>query len=130
MRHNRLMRLPDRPEPGSFRTDQDNLAGRLSRLPDGHPSSPRAEWRERGPDELEPPDAAQEPDDPGAEPPGPADDLDPVPRERGVPLPRSGSRPTGDAARAAREPYRPWFTDGGPAEPWFAAGPDDPTPDG
>lgn len=122
------MRSPDRPEAGAFDTGsgpgRDNLAERLSRLPDNHPSSPRAGQEGLGPDG---PDADLE--DPGPDEDGPTGpDPDDAPGPDDEPGPdgppatgtRSASRPA-TTGGGPRDPFRPWFADGGPAEPWFAA---------
>lgn len=123
------MRLPDRPEAGAFDTGasgpgRDDLAERLSRLPDNHPSGLRDEPEGRGPDEPGP-DADLEdtgPDEDG--PPGPDPDDEPGPDGPAA----TGARPAFGPAGAAggQDPYRPWFAGGGPAEPWFAAEPGGP----
>jgi hypothetical protein len=125
------MRASDRPAAGSFDRDRDDLAGRLSRLPDGHPSSPRDLAGEPGPEDVAPEDS--EPEDLGpADPAADAELYEPGPEgdepsaETGGDLPRSaagrpGLRPL--SGGGPREPYRPWFADGGPGEPWFAAEP-------
>jgi len=129
------MRLPDRP-----RADASELAGdrspgdgrdlgeRLARLPRGHPSArlPGEDWREpgedwepggRGPGENWEPGG---PDPEGAEPDG---DMDGG-ASYGVAAP--GRRPVRDGGSAAGdlpgrgEPYRPWFSGDGAADPWFA----------
>jgi hypothetical protein len=125
------MRASDRPAAGSFDGDRDDLAGRLARLPDGHPSSPRDPAGEPGPDDVAPEDAAAEDlgpadQDAGAEldEPGPEDDEPSAGTGGDLPRPPAGGpglRPLGGGG--AGDPYRPWFADGGPGEPWFAAEP-------
>ena len=121
------MRSPDRPEAGAFDPGgsgpgRDNLAERLSRLPDSHPSSPRAEQEGRGPDDQGSDADLEDPGPDDAGPPGPDPDDEPgldVPPASGT---RPAFRPAGGGG-GARDAYRPWFADGGPADPWFAADP-------
>jgi hypothetical protein len=110
----------DRPGDGPASPSRDNLAERQVRLPDGHPSSPAAErWPDVDPDYAE---TGAEPDEPESGAEDPAGELG---RERGESRPRPGPDLGAVAGAAtAREPYRPWFADGGPAEPWFAAEPE------
>lgn len=128
------MRLPDRPEAGPIDAGasargRDNLDERLSRLPDGHPSSPRSAHEDLGPDGSQADDLDLDQD--GAEPPEP-DTGEPGTGEPGTEEPGTGGDagpqvPTAPAPRLtagrarAGEAYRPWFADGGPADPWFAA---------
>jgi hypothetical protein len=131
------MRQPDRPEPGTFTGNREDLADRLARLPDRHPSSP-ARSGEVSSREASPPDDPFDPsDEAGAQPePGaeaaeePGQDQTGTGPDRGGP---GGPRPGGSHAGGGgidggggngSGPYRPWFADGGPGEPWFAADPD------
>jgi hypothetical protein len=170
------MRSPDRPEAAALRADapaageRRALAARLLRLPDGHPSSLRADGAEadwqpaaaggesrpagRAADTGDPagqeeqdysgdpgyagdPDYAgdpyaadpDDPDDPGdlADPDQPDDPDDPDqpgsdPPGGPEPASRAAGRPSAGGAMGGREPYRPWFTDGGGGDPWFVAG--------
>jgi hypothetical protein len=120
LRHNRPMRAADRPGAGSSDGDRDDLAGRLSRLPDAHPSSPRDQAGELEPDDVAGEDAAPDELEPAGDPaePGPDDKeppAEPGPDGSGP----SVSRPGGGSG--PRDRYRPWFADGGPGQPWFAA---------
>ena len=124
LRHNRPMRAADRPEAGSFDGDRDDLAGRLSRLPDAHPSSPRDPAGEPERDDLaaedaglDEPESDADPEEPG--PDGEEQSGEPGPDGPGSSAGRPGLRAVGGAG--PRDPYRPWFADGGPGQPWFAA---------
>jgi hypothetical protein len=126
------MRQSDRPEPGPFTARDGNLAERLARLPDRHPSSPardradesgypadRAEALAEAEAEVEPGDDAEPAD---AEEPGQdeAAETGPDGGRAARPHPAAGGSPD-RGGRGGQGPYRPWFAGGGPAEPWFAA---------
>jgi hypothetical protein len=126
LRHNRRMRASDRPGAGSFDGDRGDLAGRLARLPDAHPSSPRDPAGEPGPDDVAAEDAGPDELGPEADLEEPGPDGEEESGEPGTEVPGpSVSRPGLRAAGGAgpRDPYRPWFADGGPGQPWFAADP-------
>jgi hypothetical protein len=136
LRQNRRMRLSDRPwaETNAHGAENlragwdhqsrpDDLAGRLTRLPPGHPSADPAgapdddlgpepvDPDELDPDELDPDEL--DPDDLGPEGPGPDGDIRPG---------RSGHPQVWrELGESARSPYRPWFGAGGATDPWFAA---------
>jgi hypothetical protein len=108
------------------RGEWEDLRRRLERLPPGHPSHPDGAGEAR----------AEEDGSPGEQP-------DPDPGGGGQDAPAKGherqARKTGRArpgglgdlpGLGGREPYRPWFTAGGPPEPWFAPDPDDAGPAG
>ena len=139
------MRLPDRPEAGNLDSRQRDLAERLLRLPDGHPSSPRGDWtpapgedadsvREHGAAELGSADAApperiagDEPDSdeaPTEEDQVAADPVadDPAARGPSAPARLAGQDAGGDGGDGGHDPYRPWFAGDSAPEPWFAAG--------
>jgi hypothetical protein len=105
------------------RGEWEDLRRRLERLPPGHPSHPDGE----GDAEADPAGRpAEPPGQPGADPEG---GQDAAPGEgRGRPERRAGRGGTaapGDlTGPGSREPYRPWFSTGESAEPWFAADPD------
>jgi hypothetical protein len=137
------MRWSDRPaDPAPREQDgrggrdagADRLARRLDGLPAAHPSSSgydlaaaqdadgAAAWVEA--DELagDDPEEHEAAGDAEQEAAG-GQGRRPEPGPAGW----SGRYPAGRiVARAAGEPYRPWFTDGGPAEPWFTADPGGP----
>jgi hypothetical protein len=102
------------------RGEWEDLRRRLERLPPGHPSRADRE-------------AEAAPEDGRAEP-GPDDAATAGRRRAGAADGRQrdagragGATPGGHGELAGprhAEPYRPWFTAGGPPEPWFAAGPD------
>ena len=103
------------------RAQWEELRQRLEQLPPGHPSSPEQdEW-----------DNAGEADGLAGEQGGGLAEERGVPREQGVPGRTAGRRShagegyltTGrpDQGLIGRhDPYRPWFTDGESAPPWFA----------
>jgi hypothetical protein len=109
------------------------LRQRLERLPPGHPSSPERDRGHEARDRAGELEGTADPDAGGDLKAGndlEADgDLDGE-EERDRPG-RAGEEggPAGDGQLASgldlsqireHEPYRPWFTDGGPAQPWFA----------
>jgi hypothetical protein len=109
------------------RGEWEELRRRLERLPDGHPSRP---------DDVAGTTAAEELADDEGGPPGRPEPVDPgdggqaepqrLTRDRGA-ADGGHARPGGLGdlgGRGEREPYRPWFTEGEPPEPWFAAEPD------
>lgn len=149
------MRFPDRPDidpaseesadHGERRDGAPGLAERLSRLPAGHPSG--ADARPTTAD-SEPEDAVSHlpwPDDwvrhDAAPEPGDAADTgdgelkadgggQPERGEHGAGWPAARRSPgAGAEAWESRGHYRPWFTDGDAAEPWFAGDPDWPSSD-
>jgi hypothetical protein len=121
--------------PGLRRAEWEQLRRRLERLPAGHPSSPDDDGPEAEAPDADDPDAEVLDGDAGNGQPGPADGHDrdrdrPDDRGRGPGGERRDrgtgtSRPGGDrqplAAAGPREPYRPWFVSGEPADPWFTA---------
>jgi hypothetical protein len=146
LRDNRCMRQPDRPEPGTFTANHDNLAERLARLPDRHPSSPARDREAGRPDETGYPADQTEGEAETGEPATPedtetADAEEPGQDESGdsglAGGRTAGLRPVAGGSpdrggKGGQGPYRPWFADGGPGEPWFAAdlGPGPATPGG
>jgi hypothetical protein len=128
----RWMDLPPDPGPADGRAsalprgEWEELRRRLERLPEGHPSRP---------DDARGAATAEDPGDEGGAPPGRPEPVDPGGKETD-PERRTRGRGAADGGhpRAAgpgnlgapgdREPYRPWFTEGEPPEPWFAAEPD------
>ena len=119
------------------RAEWQQLRQRLERLPAGHPSSPDDDGPEAQAPDDDGPEADVLDDDRGTAglKPAGADDRGrerPGDRGRGPGSGRPGrgdspSRPGGDsqplAGAGPREPYRPWFASGEPAEPWFTAEP-------
>jgi hypothetical protein len=147
------MRFPDRPDIDPSSADSDGraerrdgtpgLAERLLRLPAGHPSGADAR---PVPADSEPEDAVSHlpwPDDwvrHDRADSGEADadegevkadaGAEPESGRPGVDWPAAGRSPgAGAEVRESRGPYRPWFTDGDRAEPWFAGDPDWPSSD-
>jgi hypothetical protein len=137
------MRVPDRPwaEKNADGTDRTGrLADRLTRLRAGHPSADLTadpEWYHEYPDATDPGDAGLEdvdraaPDPDRAEPddlspdeiesgsvdPGDRGDAEPTANLR----PRRSAEPTWDAPDGKNgNPYRPWFSADGAADPWFS----------
>jgi hypothetical protein len=149
------MRLSDRPwaETNAHSTENlragldhqarpDDLVGRLTRLPVGHPSADLAgdadEYDldpddlaagELDPGELDPGDMDCEdfgPDDTGSDDIGSDGNGSDGPESHGaigdIRPGRSGPTPTWEElGGSARSPYRPWFDAGGATDPWFAA---------
>jgi len=118
------------------RADADDLAGRLTRLPAGHPSADPALAEpgvdDLGLDDVEPGDS--EPLNEDADDLDYVDDLDPTdisPEDPDDGATAGDRRPrqTGDFAAwgepggPARSPYRPWFGADGARDPWFAPDP-------
>ena len=136
------------------RGEWDDLRRRLERLPPGHPSRPGDEGEIRAQDGLPGqsqaddegeaqaddgrPDRSQADDegedqaeDRQADQGRPGERASPAWRgvrddEAGRPREPGGhrERDAGPLLPGRREPYRPWFTEGEPPEPWFAAEPD------
>jgi len=116
------------------RGEWDDLRRRLEQLPPGHPSRLDGEGRadqETASEGLADQATAGQG---GADEPRGGPDPDPE-RGRSADHGDSRERHAGDTGRARpggpgdlgglgrREPYRPWFTAGDSAEPWFAADP-------
>lgn len=123
----------------------DELAGRLTRLPPGHPSADLEgeadddpDPGDLNPDEVEPDDLGPEGVDPDDleyddldpedfAPDDGSDDVRPDDAENraaagDIRPGRSGHTPTwGELDEPARSLYRPWFGAGGATDPWFAA---------
>jgi hypothetical protein len=121
------------------RGEWDELRRRLERLPDGHPSRPDGDPGATAVEGFADEDLAdmnladENLADEGSVRPGPIDPRDgkPVGPQRGTRGPASPdaghAQPGGLGdlgGRGEREPYRPWFTEGGSPEPWFAIQPD------
>jgi hypothetical protein len=106
---------------------RDDLAERLARLPEGHPSG----YADTDLDECEsdaPADLDVDPDDPDlAEEPAEQDPAEQG-EERAARWARPPGRPSGRghgwSEPAHRDPYRPWFSGDAAADPWFTDGPE------
>jgi hypothetical protein len=155
LRHNFLMRFPDRPDidpssDGHRREGQEaapGLAERLLRLARGHPSgvdavaAPAEGDQEEAVSHLPWPDdwVVHESGDPvadaddtavNAEAGGQPESGRSEGGERGAGWPVAGNSPDAAAGSGeSRDPYRPWFTAGDAVEPWFAGDPDWPGSD-
>jgi hypothetical protein len=121
-------------ESALSRGDWEKLRRQLEQLPDGHPSRPGDEPDATAVEDLAVERRAdQDLAGEGSGRPGPVDrqdaePCDPQRRTRGPGHADTGHAKPGGlgdlGGRGEREPYRPWFTEGGSPEPWFAAEPD------
>ena len=115
------------------RAQWEELRQRLEQLPPGHPSSPEQdEWDTAGEaDGLAGEHGGGLAEERGVPPEQGVPPERGVPREQGVPGRTAGGRShAGDGALTTgrqdqgligrHDPYRPWFTDGESAPPWFA----------
>jgi hypothetical protein len=108
------------------RGEWEELRRRLERLPEGHPSRPD-DAAGTAAIEEQADESGDLPGPPEPVAPGDGEDAEPHRRARGRGAADSGhARPGGLGdlgGRGEREPYRPWFTDGEPPDPWFAGEP-------
>jgi hypothetical protein len=128
---------PDREPAGADapvlpRREWDDLRQRLERLPPGHPSRPgdeggaeeyRADQIPADRDQAEGGGTGQSRAAEGGSP-GRRGVKDDDPGRHGEPGAQPERGPGTGAVPGRREPYRPWFTEGGSPQPWFAADPE------